>query len=126
MSTSGVNREPALAGQTVVVIGGSSGIGLETSRRARSEGADVVLTGRDPQRLDRAVRELGARNSAAFDGTDFERLERFFDELPAPIDHVLVSAGSPYYARLAGFVRAERSCSSVERAVVGRPRARSS
>jgi NAD(P)-dependent dehydrogenase (short-subunit alcohol dehydrogenase family) len=40
-----MNREPALAGQTVVVIGGSSGIGLETSRRARSEGANVILTG---------------------------------------------------------------------------------
>jgi hypothetical protein len=31
-------------------IGGSSGIGLETARRARAEGADVVLTGRNPQR----------------------------------------------------------------------------
>ena len=47
-------REPSLAGQTVVVIGGSSGIGLETARLARAEGADVVLTGRDPDRLRRA------------------------------------------------------------------------
>src|SRR5215813_9037131 len=39
-------REPALVGQTVVVIGGSAGIGLETARRARAEGADVILTGR--------------------------------------------------------------------------------
>ena len=36
-------REPALLGQTVVVLGGSAGIGLETARRARREGADVVL-----------------------------------------------------------------------------------
>jgi NAD(P)-dependent dehydrogenase (short-subunit alcohol dehydrogenase family) len=42
-----------LAGQTVVVIGGSSGIGLETARRARAEGADVILTARDPDRLHR-------------------------------------------------------------------------
>ena len=35
-------REPALAGQTVVVIGGSAGIGLETARRARAEGADAA------------------------------------------------------------------------------------
>ena len=41
-------REPELLGQTVVVIGGSAGIGLETARRARVEGADVVLTGRSP------------------------------------------------------------------------------
>src|SRR5262245_61455461 len=39
-----MSREPELLGQTVVVIGGSSGIGLETARRARAEGADVVLT----------------------------------------------------------------------------------
>ena len=44
-------REPELRGQTVVVIGGSAGIGLETARRARAEGADVILTGRNPDRL---------------------------------------------------------------------------
>ena len=47
-------RPPELAGQTVVVIGGSAGIGLETARRARTEGADVVLTGRNTERLQRA------------------------------------------------------------------------
>ena len=54
-------REPELTGQTVVVIGGSSGIGLETARRARAEGADVILTGRDPERLQHAAQEVGAR-----------------------------------------------------------------
>jgi NAD(P)-dependent dehydrogenase (short-subunit alcohol dehydrogenase family) len=110
VSDSGVSHGPALAGQTVVVIGGSSGIGLETARRARSEGAKVVLTGRDPKRLEDAARELGAASSAAFDATDFERLDRFFQELPTPIDHVMVTAGSPYYARLVDidFGRAHR------------------
>ena len=97
-----VRREPALAGQSVVVIGGSSGIGLETARRARAEGADVILTARDPERLRRAGLELAAR-TAAFDATDFERLGRFFDELPGPIDHVLVTGPGPYYAPLAEF-----------------------
>ena len=46
---------PELLGQTVVVIGGSAGIGLETARRARAEGAEVVLTARDPERLERAA-----------------------------------------------------------------------
>ena len=96
-------REPQLAGHTVVLIGGSLGIGLETARRARSEGADVVLTGRDPQRLEHAARELCALSSAAFNATDFERLKRFFDELPTPIDHVLVTGPGPYYAPLAEF-----------------------
>ena len=92
--------KPQLLGQTVVVIGGSSGIGLETARRARAEGAEVVLTGRNPERLQRAVVELDARSSAAFDATDLDRLERFFDELPTPVDHVMITAGGPYYARL--------------------------
>ncbi len=103
MSDSGVSRAPALAGQTVVLIGGSAGIGFETARRARSEGADVVLVGRDPKRLQDAARELGALSSAAFDATDFERLGRFFDELPALIDHVLVTGPGPYYAPLVDF-----------------------
>ena len=94
-------RAPQLVGQTVVVIGGSSGIGLETARRARAEGAAIVITGRNPERLGRAALELDAQSSAAFDATDFERLKRFFDELPTPVDHVLVTAGGPYYARLA-------------------------
>jgi NAD(P)-dependent dehydrogenase (short-subunit alcohol dehydrogenase family) len=103
--------EPGLAGQTVVLIGGSSGIGFETAKRARSEGADVVLTGRNPERVEQAAREVGALSSAAFDATDFERLGRFFDQLPRPIDHVMVSAGSPYYARLADidFTQARRN-----------------
>jgi NAD(P)-dependent dehydrogenase (short-subunit alcohol dehydrogenase family) len=92
---------PELLGQTVVVIGGSAGIGLETARRARAEGAEVVLTARNPERLERAATELGAKGSAAFDATDFDRLDRFFEELPAPIDHLMVTAGAPYYGPLA-------------------------
>jgi NAD(P)-dependent dehydrogenase (short-subunit alcohol dehydrogenase family) len=91
-----------LAGQTVVVIGGSSGIGLETARLARDEGAQVILTARNADRLGRVGRELGA-SVAAFDATDFERLERFFAELRKPIDHVLVTGPGPYYAPLAQF-----------------------
>jgi NADP-dependent 3-hydroxy acid dehydrogenase YdfG len=64
--------EGALLGQTVVVIGGSAGIGFETALPARAEGAEVVLAARDPERLERAANELGARSTAAFDATDFE------------------------------------------------------
>jgi NAD(P)-dependent dehydrogenase (short-subunit alcohol dehydrogenase family) len=91
---------PELLGQTVVVIGGSAGIGLETARRARAEGADVILTGRDPERLRSAASELGALSTAAFDAMDPAPLERFFRDLPTPIDHVMVTAGGPHYGRL--------------------------
>jgi NAD(P)-dependent dehydrogenase (short-subunit alcohol dehydrogenase family) len=89
-----------LAGQTVVLIGGSAGIGLETARRARAEGADVVLTGRDPERLERAAQDVDARSTAAFDATDAAALRRFFDELPDPIDHVLITGPGPTYVPL--------------------------
>jgi NAD(P)-dependent dehydrogenase (short-subunit alcohol dehydrogenase family) len=97
------SAQPELLGQTVVVIGGSAGIGLETARRARAEGADVILTGRSPERLEQAAAELGAQRTVAFDATDFDRLERFFHELPTPIDHVLVTGPGPYYAPLPEF-----------------------
>ena len=89
-----------LSGQTVVLIGGSAGIGLETARRARSEGAEVVLTGRNPERLEHSAQEVGAKSTAAFDATDPESMKRFFEDLPGPIDHVLVTAGGPHYGPL--------------------------
>ena len=91
---------PALQGQTVLVIGGSAGIGLETARAARAEGADAILTARNPERLERAAQELGAIATAAFDATDPAALERFFAGLEAPVDHILVTAGRPYDAPL--------------------------
>jgi len=99
-TASPIHREPELLGQTVVVIGGSAGIGFETARRASAEGATVILTGRNPERLQRAASELNALSTAAFDATDPAPLERFCRDLPAPIDHVMVTAGRPYYARL--------------------------
>jgi NAD(P)-dependent dehydrogenase (short-subunit alcohol dehydrogenase family) len=93
-------RGPELLGQTVVVIGGSAGIGLETARRARAEGANLILTGRNPERLQRAASELGALSTAVFDATDPAALERFFRDLPTTIDHVMVTAGRPQYGRL--------------------------
>jgi NAD(P)-dependent dehydrogenase (short-subunit alcohol dehydrogenase family) len=103
VSDSGVTRSPALAGQTVVVIGGSAGIGLETARRARAEGAKLILAARNPEPLEHAARELGALSTAAFDATDFERLAQFFGDLPTTIDHVMVTGPGPYYAPLAEF-----------------------
>jgi NAD(P)-dependent dehydrogenase (short-subunit alcohol dehydrogenase family) len=95
-------HELVLAGQTVVIIGGSAGIGLETARLARGEGADVVITARDPDRLKSVGRELGA-STASFDATDFEDLAKFFGALSTPIDHVMLTGPGPYYAPLQEF-----------------------
>jgi len=91
----------ALAGQTVILIGGSAGIGFETARLARAEGAEIILAGRNAERLARAASELGARSTAAFDATDPEELSRFFAGLEAPVNHVMVTAGRPHYGRIA-------------------------
>jgi NAD(P)-dependent dehydrogenase (short-subunit alcohol dehydrogenase family) len=96
-TASPIQREPELLGQTVVVIGGSAGIGLETARRARAEGAKLILTGRNPEPLQRAASEVGALSTAAFDANDPTSLERFFRELPTPIDHVMVTGPGPHY-----------------------------
>lgn len=100
IASSAAQREPELRGQTVVLIGGSAGIGLETARRARSEGAEVILTGRNPDRLNEAAAEVGADRTAAFDATDSAALRDFFDGLPEPVDHVMVTAGGPNYRPL--------------------------
>ena len=110
VTTSSIRRQPELLGQTVVVIGGSAGIGLETARRARGEGANVVLTARNAERLQQAASELGALSTAAFVATDAAALGQFFRGLPTPIDHVMVTAGRPSYARLSemDFTQARR------------------
>ena len=98
--TSPIRREPELLGQTVVVIGGSAGIGLETARRARAEGARLILTARNPERLQLAAGELEPLSTAAFDANDPAAIERFFGDLPGTIDHVMVTAGQPHYGHL--------------------------
>ena len=95
-----MRRAAQLNGQTVVVIGGSAGIGLETARLARAEGADVILTGRDPERLEprRARSGAGApRPSTPPTAT----ASSGSSPSSAPIDHVMVTGGGPYYAPLA-------------------------
>jgi NAD(P)-dependent dehydrogenase (short-subunit alcohol dehydrogenase family) len=99
--TAPTHREPELLGQTVVVIGGSSGVGLATATRARAEGASVILTGHHPNdALQRAALDLDALSTAAFDANDPAELARFFAGLPEGIDHVMVTAGGPHYGHM--------------------------
>jgi NAD(P)-dependent dehydrogenase (short-subunit alcohol dehydrogenase family) len=88
-----------LSKSTVVIIGGSSGIGLETARQAHAADAELILTGRDQGRLEAVRDELGA-SAATLDLGDTAGLHRFFAELPAPVDHVLVTGGGPSYSTI--------------------------
>jgi NAD(P)-dependent dehydrogenase (short-subunit alcohol dehydrogenase family) len=112
-------REPQLLGQTIVLIGGSSGIGLETARRARLEGAEVILTGRNAERLKDASHAVRARSIAAFDANDPAALARFFDGLPDPIDHVLVTAGGPHYEPMLEMSSPEVRAAISDRVILG-------
>ncbi|NUR96208.1 MAG: SDR family oxidoreductase [Kribbellaceae bacterium] len=100
----------SLDGQVVVVIGGSSGIGLATAQQARTAGARVVVTGRNPERLAKAAAEVDAESAPTLDLADPARLAEVFADLPAQLDHVLVSGGGPFYAPIAelDFDHAER------------------
>ncbi len=95
-------REPELLGQTC----GCDRRRAQASasgrrRRARAEGAKVILTGRNPERLQRAARELEASSSAAFRAPRILLPWRSSSVtlLPA-VDHVMVTAGRPSYGRL--------------------------
>ncbi|WP_348772252.1 SDR family NAD(P)-dependent oxidoreductase [Streptomyces sp. RPA4-5] len=83
-----------------MVIGASAGIGLETARQVRAGGGGLILVGRNPERLQRAADELHPLGTAAFDANDSDRLQQFFQGLAAPVDHVMVTAGSPSYRPL--------------------------
>lgn len=98
-------RKARLLKQTVVVIGGSIGVGLETARRMRAEGAEVILADPCPDRLERVAAELGAISYAAFDTADPVALSRFFGDLPGPVDHVIAVATVPYQGHIADFDR---------------------
>lgn len=109
MSGSELNQHRDLADQTVVVIGASSGIGLETARQVRAAGGQVVMVARDPQRLERAAAEVRPRSTAVLDATDTDGLQQFFSDLPYEVDHVISTAGGPLYATLADMDLAETS-----------------
>jgi len=79
-----------LAGNKVVVVGGSSGIGLSTAELAMREGAEVIIASRNADRLNAVAATLGARAIVA-DVTSDESVENLFRAC-GPVDHVVVTA----------------------------------
>jgi NAD(P)-dependent dehydrogenase (short-subunit alcohol dehydrogenase family) len=88
-----------LAEKQVMVIGGSSGIGLGVAAQSLRDGASVILVGRTKEKLARAEEELGARDrvrSFAADMTDEAAARAVFSEVGA-VDHVVVTSVQAYY-----------------------------
>ena len=102
-----------LLGQTVVVIGGSAGIGLETARLARAEGADVILTARNPERLQqRRGRARRAEHAPRSTPPTRPRSSASSRTCRAPVDHVIVTAGGPTTRRWRRWTSTRRAGSS--------------
>lgn len=79
--------------QTVIVIGGSSGIGLEIAHRAGEQGARLVIVGRDESKLSAAATRLGGTvKTVAADAHDETAVEGLFATLD-PVDHVVSMVG---------------------------------
>jgi len=84
----------SLAHKTVVVLGGTSGIGLATAKAAQGEDARVIVTGRSRERLTAAQAKLGSgARTVALDVADEAGTRALFQEIDR-VDHIFITAGS--------------------------------
>jgi NAD(P)-dependent dehydrogenase (short-subunit alcohol dehydrogenase family) len=87
-----MERVMTLNGKRIVVLGGSSGIGLATAQAAAREGASVVIASSQQARVDEALATLPGAEGHAVDLTDAAAVEAFFVKVGA-FDHLMFTAG---------------------------------
>lgn len=80
-------------GQTVVVVGGGSGIGKAIAAQAIEAGANVIISSRDNAKLKAAIADLGAGTALPVDMTDAASVAAWAEALPQ-VDHLVISASS--------------------------------
>ena len=84
----------SLEGKLVLILGGTSGMGLETALAARRAGAEVAIVGRDPDKAEAARRTIGEGTvCGALDARDTDAMAAFAESLDA-IDHVVSFTGN--------------------------------
>lgn len=93
-----------LDGKNALVTGGTSGIGLAAARRFAAEGAQVFVTGRRQETLDRAVAAIGhGATGVRGDVASADDLDRLFDEVTqhgGGLDVLMANAGGGEFAPL--------------------------
>ncbi|MEW6642723.1 MAG: SDR family oxidoreductase [Pseudomonadota bacterium] len=107
---------PSLIGQTVAVVGGSSGLGFAIAAEARRQGADLVLVARDPDRLRHAAAALGGAAMVAADIADPQAASALFDGIAA-LDHLVITAGTARLLPLAAHTAGDLAAVLAERLV---------
>jgi NAD(P)-dependent dehydrogenase (short-subunit alcohol dehydrogenase family) len=84
---------PGLRNKRVVVLGGSSGIGLAVAQQAAEQGAELVIASSNAPRVREVVASLGAKAQGhTLDLMDEQAIETFFGKLGG-FDHMVFTAG---------------------------------
>jgi NAD(P)-dependent dehydrogenase (short-subunit alcohol dehydrogenase family) len=92
-------RENGFENKRVVIVGGSSGIGLAVAEEAASRGAEVVIVSSNAERVQEAIKSIGRKaQGEAIDVSDEKAVERFFTKLGA-FDHLVFTAGDSLQLR---------------------------
>lgn len=90
---------PSLQDNHVVVLGGSSGIGLATAVAAKAKGAHITIVGRTPEKLLCAASAIGGARTAVADMADRKSIESVFIGI-SRVDHLVITAGGVHAGKL--------------------------
>ena len=90
-----------LEGKRVLILGGTSGIGLAVAEAAKSEGSDLVVVSSKQSRVDAALTLLGGAEGYVANLSDETTVEALFGKM-GPFDHLVYTAGDPVWQRLLG------------------------
>lgn len=93
-----VNYNEQLKDRNIIITGGSRGIGLSIAKKCISEGANVIITGRNKKTLIEASKELGKNSKyIVFDSTNISKIPNFFIDAKnlfnGEIDSLICNAG---------------------------------
>jgi len=86
-------KNKTIENKRVIILGGSSGLGLATAKAAAAEGAHVIIVSGNQQRIDNALKELPADCTGfAVDLAHEENIKNFF-AIAGSFDHLVYTAG---------------------------------